>query len=75
MTSGKNASLSISVKGGLGTKYDIGIHRAHQNGMNLVYMNGSVRADNFYWRCGNCYWNDLWSRPSLTAASHQRFSN
>ena len=75
MTSGKNASLSISVKGGLGTKYDIGIHRAHQNGMNLVYMNGSVRADNFFWRCGNCYWNDLWSRPSLTAASHQRFSN
>ena len=74
MTSGKEVSLTFSVKGGVGRYYDIGIHRAHSGGMNVIYMNGSGDTANYYWRCGNCYWNDLWSRKYLTDAN-QRFAN
>ena len=72
--SGKEASIAFSSKGGVGRYYDIGIHRAHSGGMNVIYMNGSGDTANYYWRCGNCYWNDLWSRKYLTDAN-QRFAN
>ena len=47
-------------KVGLGNKFDVGIHKAHRKGMNAIYLNGSASEAQSFFRCGNCYYNDLW---------------
>jgi prepilin-type N-terminal cleavage/methylation domain-containing protein len=63
-------------KVGLGNKFDVGMHKAHRKGMNAIYLNGSAEETQVFWRCGNCYYNDLWNvKYALNPATNQRFSN
>lgn len=67
-------SQPANTKVWLGTKYDIGMHKAHRKGMNAIYLNGAAEETQYFYRCGNCYYNDLWNQKVLTS-THQRFSN
>ena len=54
-------------------RFDVGIHRAHKGGMNAVYLNGSAKMSNSFWRCGSCHNNDLWNHKSYGPG--ERFQN
>ena len=69
-----NADVAMATKVCLNKAYDIGLQRAHSGGMNAVFMNGSVLTVNYWWRCGYCYYNDMWNRDTAPA-SYQRYSN
>ena len=62
MKGNSNAALSSDTKVALQKEYDLGIYSPHGNGMNTVFLNGSVSTVNYRWRCNWCFLGDLWNR-------------
>ncbi|MGI6356080.1 MAG: H-X9-DG-CTERM domain-containing protein [Lentisphaeria bacterium] len=60
---GKVADPNTSVKGSLNTigSYDIGIHSAHNGGMNAAYLDGSCKTTRSWWWHSSCCKNDVWN--------------
>lgn len=74
-TNGKVADPNVSVKAALETNgsYDVGIHSAHKGGMNAVYMDGSGKTTNSWWRHSSCCRNDVWNAGINGSIVEQRF--
>ena len=48
-------------KAGLTREWNIGVYKAHQGGLNAVYLDGSASASKSIWRHTECLNNDLWN--------------
>jgi prepilin-type N-terminal cleavage/methylation domain-containing protein/prepilin-type processing-associated H-X9-DG protein len=45
--------------------FDLGAYSAHDNGMNITYLDGSAKTSRTIWRCIYCYGFDPWNNWPL----------